>query len=118
MATQAKRNRGGTNNATLPNISYDRLPYGAVLGGGRFATKDELKQKRVTIKSFIGNAKEGDVYRIGAGLGDSGGSTFQIVHYNRSPNKLGIKGGRNTVALNSTNAAKWIVNGATLIKRK
>ena len=65
----------------------------------------------------MNNAKEGDVYRLGNGFGTSG-ETFEIVHFNRSPNKLGIRSGRRTIALNSANATKFLTNGARLIKRR
>lgn len=45
-------------------------------------------------------------------------STFEVVSFNRSPNKLGIKTGRGTVAMSRTNVEKWLSTGATLVSRK
>lgn len=102
---------GGT-----PNLRYERIPLTAVMYP-KSATKEELKQKRETVRAFIDNAKEGDVYASNVGFG-SEGSSFQIVHYSRSSNKLGIKqGDLRPVALSTANAVRFIQNGARLIKR-
>ncbi len=98
----------------VPNISYPSLPFSTMFKG---ASKEDVKEKNKIIKSFISNAKEGDKYSIGGGFGSSG-AEIEIVHYNRSPNKLGIRSGQNrVVALSNVNVEKYIRNGARLIKR-
>ena len=112
-----KNTRMADKQKQIPNINYERLPLSTILYGGRNASKAELSQKRKTVRSFIDNAKEGDTYKVGSGFG-SGTESFTIVHFNRSPNKLGIKSGGRTVALSTTNATKYLTNGARLIDRK
>lgn len=102
----------------VPKLSYDRLPLSTLWGNGSMATPAEKKQKRDTVKRFISEAKVGNVYATGTGVGSSG-STFEIVQYNRSPNKMGIKDGSGRpVALSSTNLVGYIKNGAHLIAQK
>ena len=110
--------RGGSSGIRV-GTSYDSFPVGARLFGGANATKAEKAQKSQTIKKFISEAQPGNVYSTGVGIG-SGSNAFEIVSFRRSPNGLGIKpsGRGNTVALNSTNAAKWISNGVTLVEKK
>lgn len=96
---------------------YDKFPISTVMFGGRNATNEEKAIKRETVKRFINEAKVGNVYKTGAGFG-SGSGDFEIVHFNRSPNKMGIKSGNRTVALTSTNVSKFIQNGARRIKKK
>ena len=109
--------RGG-NSHLQPALTYARLPIATLFRGG--GTPAEKKQRRDTISSFIKNAKAGDVYSQGAGIGSTGGQ-FEIVSYRRSPNGLGIRAvnsNRRVVALTSSNAASFLTNGATLVRRK
>lgn len=96
--------------------TYDRLPFSTLFRG--YATDEGKAQKRAIIKEFMSDAKVGNVYRSGSGVG-SGGEEFEIVSYNRSPNKMGIRsvGSGRTVALNSQNVTGYIKNGATLLRR-
>lgn len=86
--------------------------------GGRGASPEDKAKKRSIIKSFMSDAAVGNVYKTGAGIG-SPGETFEIVSYNRSPNKMGIRteNGRR-VALSTANLEKYLNNGATLLKKK
>lgn len=98
-------------------LSYPRLPMGTLFKG--VATKEEQSQKRATVKKFISEAKAGNIYESGSGIG-SAGSKFEIVNFNRSPNKLGIKslGSSRAVALTSQNVVGYIKNGAKMIGKK
>lgn len=70
---------------------------------------------RDTVNNFIKNAKSGDVYRTGFGVGSSS-DTFSIT--TRGSNNLQIRSSNGRqVQMNRENVKKWIMNGATLIKR-
>lgn len=98
--------------AKTPNISYPRFSYAVRTGRG---SPEEKKLLSNTISDFMKNAKDGDVYRIGGGVG-SGGDTFSITG---SGSKMKIRSSRGrSVLMNRTNVKSWILNGATLIKRK
>lgn len=97
---------------------YESLPVVFRLGGSQYASPEEKKQRRETLNRFMKEAKEGDVYSVGGGVGSAGGSQFEVVHYNRSPNKLGLKwknGRGQAVAMSRENVEKFISNGATLV---
>lgn len=49
---------------------------------------------------------------------DCGAKQIKIVHFNRSPNKLGIRGNGRTVALCRSNVEKYIKNSAAFIGKK
>lgn len=96
--------------------TYDSFPVSVRLGHS--ATPEEKKQKRDTVNRFMNEAKAGNVYAAGHGIGSSG-SQFEIVHFNRSPNKLGLRWSNTgrPVALSRSNVEKFISNGARLIKQ-
>lgn len=99
--------------------SYDSFPVSLRIGGGKLATPQEKKQKAETVTRFLNEAKAGNVYSTGAGIG-SAGAQFEVVSFNRSPNKMGLKwSNSNTrpVALSRANIANYIANGARLIKQ-
>lgn len=98
-------------------VSYERIPYSVQMGQG---TKEEKKKKTETITRFMNEAKVGNVYSTGSSVGSSGGSKFEIVHYNRSPNKMGIRsvGTGRAVAMSRENVFSWIKNGAILVSQK
>ena len=101
-----------------PQRQYSSIPLVFSLLGTRHATDEEKRQRRETVTRFMNEAKAGDVYKTGAGFGALGG-TFEVVPYNRSPNKLGIKAGNfRPVAMSRANVEKYLVNGATLMKKK
>ena len=102
--------------ARMTSEKYDKLPLSTQMFGGRYASKEDKAIKRATIKSFLDNAKVGNVYSTGSGFG-SGGGKFEIVSYGRSPNKMGIRSGGRVVALTSANVAKYIANGAQRVKK-
>lgn len=108
--------RGGT--SRLPKESYPAFPVGARIMGGAGASAEDKAEKRAIVTRFLSDAKEGNVYSIGAGIMGGGGDRFEIVHFNRSPNKLGIRSGGRTIALSRGNIAKYIMNGATLVSKK
>ena len=102
----------------FPTVSYPAFPPGARIFGGSGASAEDKAQKRAIVSRFMAEAQEGNVYSLGAGILGGGGEQFEIVHFNRSPNKLGIRSGGRTVALSRSNAVKYIMNGATLIRKK
>lgn len=107
----------GSSFGVQPVATYDSFPVSIRLGG-KLATPAEKKQKRDTVKRFMVDAQKGNVYAVGGGIGSTG-AQFEVVHFNRSPNKLGLKwinSGR-AVAMTSANVASFIANGARMIKR-
>lgn len=56
---------------------------------------------------------------LGGGFGsETDNPEIEIVPYNRSPNKLGIKSGkRQPVAMSRANVESFIFNGATLVRK-
>ena len=105
---------GGRGSSTVktPNISYPRFSYSVRTGRG---TPEEKKVLSNTISDFMKNAKDGDVYRVGGGIG-SRGETFSITG---SGSKMKIRSERGrSVLMNRANVKSWIMNGASLIKRK
>lgn len=96
--------------------SFPAFPVKSRIFGGAGATPEDKKQTRDIVTRFMAEAKAGEAYAYGSGVGSSGGG-FEIVPYNRSPNKLGIRSGGRTVALSRTNAAAHIKNGVTLIPK-
>lgn len=107
---------GGRGSAGLTTGVYPKIPLSTRMFNGKHATKEEKAQKRNTVSRFMNEAKAGDVYRTGVGIG-SRGDQFEIVSYNRSPNKLGIRSGGRTVALSRGNVESYIGNGARLVFR-
>jgi len=110
----------GSSFSTQPLASYDSFPVSLRIGNGSLATSEEKKQKTETVTRFMKDAKPGDVYSAGGGIG-SAGAQFEVVPFNRSPNKLGLKwtgSNRQAVALSRANVAIFIANGAKLVKRK
>lgn len=97
--------------------AYPAFPVRIRLRGGAGASASDKAQKRAIVSRFLSEAKAGNVYSFGSGIMSGGGGQFEIVHFNRSPNKLGIRSGGRTVALSRDNVAKFISNGATLIAR-
>lgn len=97
--------------------TYERLPLSTLMFGGRGASPEDKAKKRSIIKSFMSDVAVGNVYKTGAGIGTPG-ETFEIVSYNRSPNKMGIKSERGrSVALSTANLEGYLTNGATLLKK-
>ena len=97
--------------------SYSSFSWGFRLGGSSRESNEEKKQRRETVTRFMQNAKAGQTYQTGGGIG-SGGGTFEVVDYNRSPNKLGLRyEGMRPVAMSRANVEKYIAGGATLMKR-
>lgn len=91
---------------------YDSLPVSTWFFGGK-APKEDRDARLKTLKSFISGAREGNIYKIGS-------SEIEIVHYGRSPNKLGFRvvGRSNTKALTNTNIDGYIKYGAKLVRRR
>lgn len=107
--------RGGS--SRFPTVSYPAFPVRTRIFGGSGATAEEKAQKRTIVTRFMSEVKEGNVYSLGSGIGSQGGERFEIVHFSRSPNKLGIRSGGRTVALSRSNIEKYIMNGATLVNK-
>lgn len=95
--------------------TYDKIPLMAIMLPSSASSEDKAKKKAV-IKDFMNDAAVGNEYKSGHGVG-SVGASFEIVSYNRSPNKMGIRQGNWTVALNNANIVEFIKNGAALVKR-
>lgn len=101
--------------------SYGDFPVSTRIFGGKGASKEDKATKQAIKKDFMADVEVGNVYRVGGGIGSAGGMEFEIVNYNRSPNKMGLKwsgSNRQAVALSSTNLDGFLMNGATLIKKK
>ena len=98
--------------------SYPAFPVGARLFGGRGASSADRAAKRSIVSRFMSEAKVGNIYSMGGGIGSAGGERFSIVSFGRSPNKMGIRSssGR-TVAMSRENVASYIANGARLVGR-
>ena len=104
------RNAGSTKAAIA---EYERIPLTVMYGIG---TKEEKKAARETVKRFMSEAEIGNEYVASGGTGGKS-ETFTIVKYNRSPNKMGIKSGNwRPVALNTTNAKKYLATNVKLVK--
>lgn len=114
MAKGAKPTTGGGG-----NNSYQRLPIVFRMGGARYASDEEKQQRRETITRFMNEAKVWNVYRLGGGIGSEGDTPeIEIVPYNSSPNKMGIKSGNyRPVAMSRANVERYIANGATLVRK-
>ena len=97
--------------------SYPAFPVGARIFGGRGASPEDRAAKRSIVSRFMSEARPGNVYSIGGGIGSSGGDRFSVVSFNRSPNKMGRRSGGRTVAMSRENVAKYISNGARLVGR-
>ena len=111
--------RGGSF-AQAPLTSYESFPVSLRIGGSKYATPEEKQKKTATVTRFMNDAQVGNVYSVGAGIGSTGGAQFEIVSFNRSPNKMGLRWiGSNSraVALSRVNAASFIANGAKMVKR-
>lgn len=109
---------GRGSSSKFPTVSYPAFPVRVRIMGGAGASAEDKAQKRAIVTRFMSEAKEGNVYSLGAGIMSGGGEQFEIVRFNRSPNKLGIRSNGRTIALSRSNAAKYIMNGATLIRKK
>lgn len=100
-----------------PKKVYKSIPMSFRVGGGKYATPEEKKERKEIINSFINEAKEGDVYRSGSGVGSSGGE-FEILK-GKNGLMIGWKNSRyRPVEMSRSNVEKFISSGATLIKRK
>lgn len=108
---------GGKNKAA--EVTYDRIPRVFSFGGSKYATAEEKKQRKEIISRFMDEAKEGNVYSVGGGIGSSGGSKFKVV---RSRGKLALQwdngGYSKPVEMSRANVEKYISNGAKLIQAK
>ena len=95
--------------------SYGSFPPGFRIGGRKYATADEIRQVRETVTRFMKNAKEGDVYSVGGGIGSAGGQKFKVL---RRRGKLELAWQDSDgyfsrpVQMSRTNVEKFIGNGA------
>ena len=97
--------------------SYEKIPLAFSIGGSQYATPEEKKKRREIISGFMNDAKEGDVYSVGGGVGSSGGSRFKVT---KSRGKLALQWENSRykpVEMSRTNVEKFLRNGATLVKR-
>lgn len=99
------------NNSILP---YPSLPLTAYYGI-KYATPEEKRLTKQIVDRFLKEAKAGNVYEAGVGLGGTHCSLFTIVNH---LGRLGIKNvGSNLkpIVLNRKNAIRYIKNGAKLV---
>lgn len=109
----------GSSFGTQPLASYESFPISLRIGGGAGASADDKRERTKIVNSFLADAKPGNIYSTGNGIGSSG-AQFEVVSFNRSPNKMGLRwtgSNRQPVALSRANVASFISNGAKLIKR-
>lgn len=105
--------RNTSSTRTTAIAEYERIPLTVMYGRG---TEEDMKTARATVRRFIDEAEVGNEYVASGGTGGSP-STFKIVDYNRSPNKMGIQGENSRpVALNTTNAKKYLATNVKLVK--
>jgi len=96
---------------------YDRLPF--YMKSKDYLSPEDRKKIRDTVSSFMKNAREGDVYKCGGGVGSAGGARFKVTthrgakalawlhpdgHYSRP------------VQMSRTNVEEFIRNGVELEK--
>lgn len=107
---------GGKSSGGGALSTYDRIPIVFRLGGSSYATKEEKAQRREILTKFMNEAKIGNVYITGNGLGSSG-SEFKIVS---SRGKMALKwtNSNRPVQLDRKNAESFIANGARLIRKE
>jgi len=103
--------------------SYESFPSSFKVGGRKYASPDEVKKVKETVTRFMENAKEGDIYSVGGGVGSAGGQRFAVSK--RGDGKLYIgwvdKDGmrrRKPVLMNRQNVEEYIKNGAKIEPKK
>lgn len=108
----------GPGEEAVGETSYGRFPTGFKMGGREHTSPDDVKKIRETVSRFMKNAKEGDVYTTGGGVGSAGGTKFKVV---RSRGKLGLAWEKDgyylrPVQMSRQNVEKFISNGAKLVR--
>jgi len=107
---------GGRGSSSLPKESYNRFPVSVRMGGGDATQKKEVSE---TVSRFMKNAKIGDVYSVGGGVGSQGGQRFEIT--SKGSRGMGLKwldSNRQSLKFDRNNVKSFIANGATLVSRK
>lgn len=102
--------------------SYDRIPF-SVRMSRKHADPEEVKQARATVSRFMKEAKEGNVYEVGGGVGSKGGQRFEIT--TRGSGKdlyigwIDENGRRSSrpVKMSRSNVESFIANGAKLVSK-
>lgn len=95
--------------------SYESFPAAFRVGGRKFASQEDSKKVRDTVTRFMKEAKDGDVYMVGGGIGSAGGQKFKVT---TRRGKLALawisKDGysRNPVQMSRSNVEEFISNGA------
>ena len=99
------------NNSILPYPPLPTISYNP----DSFSTPQAKRLTQQIVDRFLEEAKEGNVYEAGAGLGNGNGSLFTIVRIRCG---LGIKyigSSCKPDRLNRVNAIRYIKNGAKLV---
>lgn len=112
-----ERGKNGGEDPDAEKKSYEKIPLAFSIGGSQYATPEEKKKRREIISGFMNDAKEGDVYSVGGGVGSSGGSRFKVT---KSRGKLALQWENSRykpVEMSRANVEKFLKNGATLVKR-
>ena len=114
-----ERLRNASGKAAAPAKSegpaYESFPASFRVGGRKFASPEENKKARDTVSRFMKEAKDGDVYVVGGGIGSAGGQKFKVT---TRGGKLALawvsKDGytRNPVQMSRSNVETFISNGA------
>lgn len=99
---------------------YESFPYSFRVGGRKYASAEDVKKVKATVSRFMNEAKVGDIYEVGGGVGSAGGSRFQITERSGKPyigwiDSDGRRKG-NPVQMSRSNVEKYISNGAKKIK--
>ena len=99
--------------------AYEKFPVSFRMGGRKYASPEETKQVRETVSRFMKEAKEGDVYEVGGGVGSKGGQKFKVTTSRGKPalaweSEDGYY--RQPVEMSRANVEKFISNGAKKVK--
>lgn len=105
--------RGASSGRSGGGAAYERIPIPVLWGSG---TKEEKRQVRETVTRFINEAKVGNVYKVGTGIGSSGGD-FTVVSHRGGLGIKAVGSNRQPIKLTRSNVMQYIKNGATLIRR-
>lgn len=107
---------GGRGSSSTSKESYERFPVSVRMGGGDSAQKKAVSE---TVSRFMKNAKVGDVYSVGGGVGSKGGVRFEVT--SKGSKGMGLKwqdSNRQALKFDRNNVKSFIANGATLVSRK
>lgn len=99
--------------------SYESFPVSFRVGGRKYAPEEDVKKVRETVSRFMKEAKVGDVFSVGGGIGSAGGQKFTVTTRRGKPALAWMtKDGhyRNPVQMSRSNVEEFIRNGARKVK--